>query len=222
MYFNDDDTLDLVVRLNKGQWMIYDSSNLGVLDGNNGTLLWSLECSYAAMSSPVTIRNKKKGHDGIMFIGTGCQKKVGRENRHVPVQETCPRKVLEVERKVCKLDNQRVSPRHEDSESEENTLENGKNVGSGDAIPPQVPFFHNMNIDFATYIPSDLWEVKNEADTFPDPWNETEDFIQYYCGYDIDSMTTSVYFLTPELISEKVLPLYTFRPYVFSEYYVHD
>lgn len=204
----------MVVRLNKGRWMTYHYSNLGVLDGNNGTLLWSMECSQAAMSSAVTIRNKKKGHDGMLFIGIGCQKKVGRENRHVPVQETCPRKVLEVERKVCKLDNQRVSLRHEDSESEENTLEDDKNLGSADTIPLQEPF---MDMDFASYIQSDLWEVKDEADTFPDPWNETEDFIQYYCGYDIDSMTTSVYFLTPELISTKVLPLYTFRPYVFSE-----
>ena len=66
-------------------------------------------------------------------------------------------------------------------------------------------------------IPEDLW-VSMPGDTFPDPWNETEAFIEDYCGYPMDSITAHMYFVTPQLIEKgDIRPLYSFKPYVYSK-----
>ena len=66
-------------------------------------------------------------------------------------------------------------------------------------------------------IPEDLW-VPKAGDIFPDPWNETEAFIQDYCGHSVESITAHLYFLTPQLAKKgDIRPLYSFKPYVFGE-----
>ena len=100
MYFNDDNVLDLVMRFSKGAWDIYDNSLIKILDGTSGKdILWSLNCSDAIMSSPVVLRNKKKGHDGVLFFGMGCEKNTPKQI-HNDVT-TCPKRNLKLERDVC-------------------------------------------------------------------------------------------------------------------------
>lgn len=68
--------------------------------------------------------------------------------------------------------------------------------------------------DSEDVIPERLW-YKTINDPFPDPWTETESFIENYCGHSIEAMSAHVYFLTPDLIEQgEIKPLYTFKPYV--------
>ena len=66
-------------------------------------------------------------------------------------------------------------------------------------------------------VPADLWESTPE-EPFPDPWNETDAFIEDYCGYDVEALTTYLYFVTPKLaLSGLVRPIKTYRPFVYSK-----
>ncbi|XP_033630167.1 uncharacterized protein LOC117292278 [Asterias rubens] len=58
-YFNDDDTLDLMVRLNKGKWSAFSGCYVFILDGRTGETLWSIKTSISTpvMSSPLTIQS---------------------------------------------------------------------------------------------------------------------------------------------------------------------
>ena len=57
-----------------------------------------------------------------------------------------------------------------------------------------------------------------DKDRFPDPWTDTETFLEEYCGHFMDSVTTHLYFVTPQLIEKgDIRPLYSFKPYVFSK-----
>ena len=73
------------------------------------------------------------------------------------------------------------------------------------------------NVIYPPMIPVDLW-APTEGDTFPDPWNKTEAFIEGYCGYSMKATTAHVFFLTPQLAMKgDIRPLYSFKPYVFSK-----
>ena len=192
--------------------MTYDYSYMGVLDGTNGKLLWSVNCSTAVMSSPVTLLNKKKGHDGVMFLGIGCNmedveldnsnindenQSNKREKRHL-VKNTCPRKYFEAEmERICHHGEQLIKKRDEEFFSMD---------GSG---------HQKTDLNFK-YIPKDLWVSSDPTDIFPDPWTETEDFIQDYCGYDLNSLVAGLYFVTANTV-KTLIPLYVFRPYVHSK-----
>lgn len=218
MHFNEDDVLDVVVRLNKGRWMTYDYSYMGVLDGTNGNLLWSLNCTSATMSSPLTLLSKKKGHDAMVFVGIGCEsydieKANDGSNKHKRDTSKgkrekslkCYRRYFETEvAKMCHTVTKR--------EKEDGGGFFPANDGSGEL--PQNSNFGSTNLE--KYLPQDLWESKDSTDMFPDPWEETEDFIQDYCGYNINSLTAGVYFITPNLVRD-VRPLHVFRPYVFRK-----
>ncbi|CAH1274303.1 FAM234B [Branchiostoma lanceolatum] len=66
-FFNDDDTLDIMVRINKGTWPKYNSSVMMILDGRTGTELWSFPTRGATFSSPLTLRTADPGRDAFLF-----------------------------------------------------------------------------------------------------------------------------------------------------------
>lgn len=71
LYFNEDDTPDLLIRVNKGAWMIYDYSYIAVIDGRNGQELWTLNSSQALMASCLTLASTDRGEDGMLFVAHG-------------------------------------------------------------------------------------------------------------------------------------------------------
>ncbi|XP_078690819.1 protein FAM234A-like isoform X2 [Branchiostoma floridae x Branchiostoma belcheri] len=66
-FFNNDSTLDIMVRLNKGGWPKYNSSQMLILDGRTGTELWSFPTHGATFSSPLTLRTEDPGRDAFLF-----------------------------------------------------------------------------------------------------------------------------------------------------------
>ena len=71
LYFNGDDTPDLLIRVNKGAWMLYDYSYIAVIDGRNGQELWTFNSSQALMASSLTVASSVRGNDGMLFIAHG-------------------------------------------------------------------------------------------------------------------------------------------------------
>ena len=68
-------------------------------------------------------------------------------------------------------------------------------------------------------VPPDLWIHYHAREKFPDPWKETEAFLEDYCGHSVESITAHLYFLTPQLAKKgDIRPLYSFKPYVFGEF----
>jgi hypothetical protein len=221
LHFNDDGTLDLLVRINKGRWMKYDYSYMGVLDGTNGDLLWSFNCSMAVMNSPVTLLSKEKGQDAMIFVGNGCgqdiqsnaHKSTSNSDRQKRNANYCPRERFEITTCSAKHRDSLKNKRHEEEEEEMDHFV-VYNSGDGEGDPSSPPLDVT---DLSRYLPPDLWTPMNETDSFPDPWGDKpEDFIEGYCGYNIASLEASVYFITPQMI-HNIKPLHVFGPYIHSK-----
>ena len=122
IYFNSDNTPDIIIRPNKGKWMHYDYSYLAVADGRTGDLLWTFNSSFLAATSPVTILNRKRGYDGMVFLTSGKTREQeggkgrGRKGR----RGTCARSFVADDRRACAahLEKER-SKRHEEEDGEE-------------------------------------------------------------------------------------------------------
>ena len=71
LFFNEDDTPDLLVRVNKGQWEDYDYSYMAVLDGRDGRELWTLNSSRTGMMSGLSIASDTHGWDATVFLSIG-------------------------------------------------------------------------------------------------------------------------------------------------------
>ena len=232
IYFNDDNVLDLVLRINKGNWPDYDYSLIAVLNGRGGVegrrrvgggrgeggepapYLWTLNCTGASMSSAVVLRHRERGHDGFMFIGEGCSTNT-RQRRQTKKREkmnTCT---------VLRRDSCHVHDRRERHGEEEEKKEEEEEEGDDTLLDkiPEVTHFYSTVLNLTGYIPTDIWSTHNASDSYPDPDTDTETFITKYCGLDYQRMTTGAYFLTPKLIKEgeDIKPLLTFRPYVYSK-----
>ncbi|XP_022092545.1 uncharacterized protein LOC110980291 [Acanthaster planci] len=77
-YFNDDDTIDLMVHLSEGKWPKFISSCVYILDGRDGKVLWSLKTpSFSPiMSSPLTLQSYGR-KDAFLFWVQGLDAKIG-------------------------------------------------------------------------------------------------------------------------------------------------
>uniref|UniRef100_A0A1X7TXJ2 FAM234A/B beta-propeller domain-containing protein n=1 Tax=Amphimedon queenslandica TaxID=400682 RepID=A0A1X7TXJ2_AMPQE len=227
LYYNDDDTLDFVARFNKGRWMNYEYSYMTVLDGRNGDILWRINCSQAAMSSPVTVHSKTRGDDGFLFLGIGCGKMIddiinsGERSSHSPNDgrskrsAQCPVKHFERDNDRCVFNPLDVLLH---SRQERHGNDDGLLQGSGDndvRIPPQE---NMIDIDFSEYYPDDLWESNGPMDIFPDPDESPESFMKDYCGYDPDLLQANIYFLNRKLIESltDVIPVMSFDTYIYK------
>lgn len=199
-----------------------------VLDGRNGDILWRINCSQAAMSSPVTLQSKVRGEDGFMFIGIGCGGNVddlissknngqadglgdnGRSKRErVPI---CPRKRFEKEygNNICTSDELPIHLERRDNELIDSSGDETANIPSMENI---------IDIDVSKYLPEDLWESNGPSDIFPDPEDDPQYFMKEYCGYDPDLLKANLYFLTRKLIEDSgdPIPVFSFDPYIYSK-----
>ena len=241
LHFNEDNTPDFLIRFNKGKWMNYDYSYMGVLDGNNGELLWMMNCSMGAMASAVTVKSSRKGHDGMLFFASGCKQEMNRMKKdtkekrvfqQVDEENMCPQAHLGLEQAICNI--RERSRRHgdKDESEDENYIQvmvdnygNPIDIAGGDGPPDydtdSFQVFRPQDVDFSLlkdYIPSDLWVALDGMDHFPDPWTDTRTFVQDYCEIPYDTLTSRVYYLTPNMIKLGIIkPLYVHRPFVYSK-----
>jgi len=66
-----DATPDLLVRVNKGTWMIYDYSYMAILDGRDGRELWALNSTLTGMMSGLSLASDAHGWDAAVFLSVG-------------------------------------------------------------------------------------------------------------------------------------------------------
>ena len=71
VFFNDDNIPDILVRVNFGAWNVYQYSDVAILEGKSGTVLWTMRSSNAVMSSSVVLRAHHHGNDGAVFVTLG-------------------------------------------------------------------------------------------------------------------------------------------------------
>ena len=203
--------------------MNYDYSYMGVIDGSNGELLWSLNCSLGAMSSAITVKSSKKGHDGMLFMASGCEeisKYTKKEASNVHVNEKvvqhlepdiCPSAHWGVEQSICMAGRRDRNKRH------------GGDMGEGP--PPdgyqQAQVMRPIEVEYSEIeneIPTDIWSAEDESDSFPDPWRDTQSFLEEYCEIPYNRIVNKIYFITPNIIKSGVVkPIATNYPYVFSK-----
>lgn len=226
-----------MLRLNKGKWLNYDYSYLAVIDGSNGDLLWSLNCSMGAMGSAITVKSKEKGHDGILFVASGCEEKSNsiskretelktndnhKHQLHKSDEDTACLTHSGLEQSTCNTVTQRYK-RHngdheediEESEPDPTYHDDNDNDDNG-YNGPQV--LRPMDIDFTDIsddIPTDIWGQGD--DTYPDPWSDTRAFVRDYCGIPYDRFVSKMYFLTPSMMKiNHVKPILVHSPHVQS------
>ena len=196
-----------------------------VLDGRNGETLWRINCSHAAMSSPVVLQSKARGEDGFLFLGVGCGKRIddmisggqtsGQPNDGRSKRSHCPVKHFEKDNDKCVFNPLDVLLLSRDRRHGDDDIE----LGSGDddvKIPPQE---NMIDIDFSEYYPEDLWESNGPMDIFPDPVESPDSFMKDYCGYDPDLLQANLYFLNRKLIesSADLIPVMSFDTYIYSK-----
>ena len=207
--------------------MNYDYSYMGVLDGNNGELLWTMNCSMGTMASAVTVKSSRKGHDGMLFFASGCEQEMNRMRREIKQKgvlhhefrgNVCLEAHLGLEQAECSI--QERSRRHEDENGPDQET-TGDRPNDGEMGPDHPEVFRLPEIDFSVIqntMPNDLWEATNKTDKFPNPWTDTQSFIEDYCGIPYERMINRVYFLTPNIIkSGNIKPLFVNKPLVYSE-----
>ncbi len=221
LYFNDDDTPDFLFQFNKGKWVNYDYSYFGIVDGNNGELMWSLNCSMGAMGSPITIKSSIKGHDGLLFLNSGC------DNDELTIVKREQAEYQSLEHDVCLAAHWGIEKSMCMAEQRRSKRDIGDNVSGGDSSFPdgsnskQIVRIPEPEIDASEFIddiPVDIWTVRNETDFFPDPWTDTKSFFEDYCNVPYFEHIVKIYYLTPDMIKlGKVVPLIVNRPYVYSE-----
>ena len=130
LYFNGDDTPDLLIRVNKGAWMLYDYSYTAVIDGRNGQELWTSNSSQAVMASSITIASRAKGNDGMLFVSHGGEA-THQETRRETYQ-SCVREQADGEAHVC-VATQRER-RHSSTGEDEATSDGHDSPGPGTVV----------------------------------------------------------------------------------------
>ena len=68
LFYNDDDTPDLFLRVNIGEWDDYNYSYVVIIDGTDGKALWAMNSSYATMQSAVTLMSVNHSQDAVVFF----------------------------------------------------------------------------------------------------------------------------------------------------------
>ena len=68
LFYNYDDTPDLFLRVNIGEWDDYNYSYVVIIDGTDGKALWAMNSSYATMQSAVTLMSVNHSQDAVVFF----------------------------------------------------------------------------------------------------------------------------------------------------------
>ena len=90
LFYTEDDIPDLVIRTNEGAWPEYNVSTVRVLDGSDGSLLWTFNSAHSGMMSSISVVSETHGRDALVFLTVGAMKDEedgSRDRRSRPLEE---------------------------------------------------------------------------------------------------------------------------------------
>ena len=87
LFYNEDSTPDLLVRVNRGVWNTYNYSYIAILDGQTGDTLWRLYSTQTGMMSVLSLAANQAGADGAVFISIGYMKEDDPAINAVPIHD---------------------------------------------------------------------------------------------------------------------------------------
>ncbi|XP_046574702.1 protein FAM234A-like [Haliotis rubra] len=70
-HFNDDDVMDFMVHWSKGAWPYYNTTDIVVLDGRDGSVLWNMTTNKYDVSSDLVARTSTRNRDVFLFRTQG-------------------------------------------------------------------------------------------------------------------------------------------------------
>ena len=117
-FYTEDDTPDLMVRVNVGIWGMYNFSYVAILNGSDGRSLWTLNSTLTGMMSGVSLVSDQHGHDGALFISVGTAPTHLSESQATDLESVLKAGLREGESNDAKSDSGTKSPENGDSETE--------------------------------------------------------------------------------------------------------
>lgn len=193
LFYNDDDTPDLFLRVNIGEWDDYNYSYVVIVDGTDGKALWTMNSSYATMQSAVTLMSVNHSQDAVIFFAYNLIDKKDINSTTVNKRQ---------------MDTDQESPFHD-------TTDAGvpQNSSFHDETDASMPLDAPENADEGEDGDDDLkvdikhlgeqfWNLSNTS--FPDPLIDPEGFIES-CKYSQNQSSVEkksyLYFVTRGLVS---------------------
>ena len=194
LFYNDDETPDLFLRVNIGEWHDYDYSYVVIIDGTDGKALWAMNSSYATMQSAVTLMSVNHSQDAVVFFA------------YNPIDTkdldgaTVKRGEMYVDQQISVVD---------DGEEPPSTINlPPENTG----LPDEDQDNFNGNIE---HLGEQFWNLSNAS--FPDPLVDPKGFIES-CRSQSTVKLSYLYFITRDtLTGDNINAIATAFPGVLSE-----
>ena len=195
MFYNDDDTPDIFLRVNIGEWDDYEYSYVVIIDGTDGKALWAMNSSYATMQSAVTLMSVNHSQDAVVFFA------------YNPI-DTNDLSSATVKKRQIDTDPENSSLTGEDIEEPHNVNFENTTEEDNDGV--------NEDLE---HLGEQFWNLSNAS--FPDPLVDPKGFIKS-CKFNYSRPTTEeqsyLYLITRNVVTrDRVDPIAAAFPGILSE-----
>ena len=198
LFYNDDDTPDLFLRVNIGEWDDYNYSYVVIIDGTDGKVLWAMNSSYATMQSAVTLMSVNHSQDAVVFFA------------YNPI-DTKDLNGATVKRR--QMDNASFHNESMPTSGSENTNMSNEDDDGYDVDEEDTGEF-NQDIK---HLGEQFWNLSNAS--FPDPLVDPKGFIES-CKFNPDEIEQQsyLYFITRDTVTgDDIHPIAAAFPGILSK-----
>ena len=210
LFYNDDDTPDLFLRVNIGEWDDYNYSYVVIIDGTDGKALWAMNSSYATMQSAVTLMSVNHSQDAVVFFAYNPI-----DTKNINSATVKRRQMDNVSSEKPSL-NMSTPTNNFDSTStvdeDANDLnEDPVDVDEGEHIDEAIADFDEE----IKHLGEQFWNLSNAS--FPDPLVDPKGFIES-CKFDTDEIEQQsyLYFITRDTATD-IQPIAAAFPGILSK-----
>ena len=212
LFYNDDDTPDLFLRVNIGEWDDYNYSYVVIIDGTDGKALWAMNSSYATMQSAVTLMSVNHSQDAVVFFAYNPI-----DTKNINSATVKRRQMDNVSSEKPSL-NMSTPTNNFDSTStvdeDANDLnEDPVDVDEGEHIDEAIADFDEE----IKHLGEQFWNLSNAS--FPDPLVDPKGFIES-CKFDTDEIEQQsyLYFITRDTATDdNIHPIAAAFPGILSK-----
>ena len=212
LFYNDDDSPDLFLRVNIGEWDDYNYSYVVIIDGTDGKALWAMNSSYATMQSAVTLMSVNHSQDAVVFFA------------YNPIDT---RNINGTTVKRRQMDNVSLEKPSSNMSAPTNNFDNTStgdedandlnedpvDVDEGEHIDEEITDFD----EDIKHLGEQFWNLSNAS--FPDPLVDPKGFIES-CKFDTDAIEQQsyLYFITRDTVTDdNIHPIAAAFPGILSK-----